>query len=173
MPRHRILIQARESGTELTLAALRVAVAGILVWGALTKLAGGERIGELAEAWGAAGLPQPLILVTASIALQLALALLLLVGLFTRAAGLLNGVNFAAAAAVGGLFTAGSNWWPFALLILLLLHFGMFGAGRLSLDGMRARAAGPPPEPSVEELLGAIGIKARDGEGNYPGNSGG
>lgn len=167
--------EARANGADLTFVGLRVAVGGILIWGALTKLLGGERIGELAQAWGAAGLPQPQILVTASMALQLVLALLLLIGLFTRTAGLLNGVNFAVGAALTGIFTSGSNWWPFALLIALLLHFALRGPGRLSIDRARSRRLANPPmlaDSSLEDLLVSIGIKPQPGDGNYPGQSG-
>ncbi|HEX8527064.1 DoxX family membrane protein [Allosphingosinicella sp.] len=164
----------RASATELSFVVLRVAVSAVLLWGASTKLAGGgERLGELAQTWSAAGLPQAQLLVTLSIAAQLVLALLLLIGLFARAAGLLNGVNFAAAAAVSGVF-AGSNWWPIALLVVLLLHFGMLGGGRLSIDALRSRrlAAGPPlAERPLEELLASMGIEPQAGDGNYPGQS--
>lgn len=148
-------------------AVLRLAVAGVLIWGAATKLVGGARLAELAAVWGAAGVPQPQLLVTASIALQLVLALLLLLGLFTRAAGLLNGGNFALAAAVSGIFTAGANWWPFALLVLLLLYFGLLGGGRISLDALRARRLAGHGQ-SLEELLVAHGFRPSDG--NHPGS---
>lgn len=173
MPRHSNLADARATATDLTSAALRVAVAAILIWGALTKLVAGQKIGALAETWAAAGLSHSQLWVTLSIGIQLVLALLLLVGLFTRTAGLLNGVNFAVAAAISGIFTSGSNWWPFALLIVLLLHFGMLGAGKLSIDRMRSRrlaAASLRQEGSLEELLISIGLKPRSDDGNYPDN---
>src|SRR3712207_5746878 len=119
MLRHSNFTGAGASGSDLVLLVLRMAVSLVLLWGALTKLTGGGRMDALANVWGAAGLPQPQLLVTLSIGLQLVLALLLLVGLFTRVAGLLNGVNFALAAAISGIFTSGSNWWPFALLVVL------------------------------------------------------
>ena len=165
MPRH-----PRPSAPEITFAALPIAVAAILIWGALGKLAGGGRITTIAQAWAAAGVPQAHLLVTASVGLQFLLALLLLVGLFTRVAGLLNGANFALAAAVSGIFT-GANWWPFALLVVLLFHFGMRGAGRLSLDALRPRrlAAAPPLDHrSLEDLLAAMKIEPRAGDGNDP-----
>ena len=170
MARHLNLAEAKASATDLTLVALRVTVGALLLWGALTKLVAADRIGHLAAAWGANGLPQPQLLVTLSISLQMILALLLLVGLFTRTAGLLNGVNFAVGAAISGIFTSGSNWWPFALLVLLLLHFGVLGGGKLSIDGMRSRR---PAEKSLEDLLGSMGFKPQSGGGNYPGQGGG
>jgi uncharacterized membrane protein YphA (DoxX/SURF4 family) len=159
-----------QSLAELSFAALRMAVAAILIWGALGKLAGGgDRIAALAGAWQEAGVPQAHLLVTASLGLQLLLALLLLVGLFTRLAGLANGANFALGAAVSGIFT-GANWWPIALLVVLLLHFGVRGAGRLSLDALRPRrAAAAAGDGSLEDLLAAMNITPREGDGNDPG----
>lgn len=169
MARHENPTDVKASATDLTFVALRLAVSLVLIWGALTKLAGGERLGALAQAWGAAGLPYPQLLVTASVGLQLILALLLLVGLFTRVAGLLNGVNFAVAAAISGIFM-GANWWPFALLVVLLLHFGTRGAGRLSIDRLRARRLATALEQrSLEELLTSIGVKSVPDYGNNPG----
>lgn len=176
MPLHSNIADAGTRRSDLAFVALRLAVGGVLIWGALTKLPGGGRFGELAEVWSAAGVPQPQLLVGTSITLQLVLALLLLVGLFTRAAGLLNGVNFAAAAAISGIFTAGSNWWPFALLIVLLVHLAMVGPGSLSIDAYRLRRRAPAPAPaasSIEELMASIGIEPQSGDGNYPGQSGG
>lgn len=171
MPRQPHAPAAAPSLTELSVAGLRMTVAAILIWGALTKLAGGERIAALAAGWAAEGIPEPHLFVTASVALQLALASLLLVGLFTRAAGLLSGVNFAVAAAASGLFTAGANWWAFALLVVLLLHFGARGAGPISLDRLRARrlaAAASLRESSLEGLLASMGIAPRSESGEGP-----
>jgi uncharacterized membrane protein YphA (DoxX/SURF4 family) len=164
---------AREIGksAELTFLLLRIAVSTILIWGALTKLAAGERLDQLAAAWAASGLPQAELLVSISIGAQLIFAVLLLVGLFTRTAGLLNGVNFACGAAVSGIFTAGSNWWPFALLVVLLLHFGVLGAGKLSIDGLRRRrgSALQPAGRSVEEVMLSIGIRPQARQSNHRG----
>jgi uncharacterized membrane protein YphA (DoxX/SURF4 family) len=166
MARQRHPVWGEERGTNLTFAILRIAVSAVLIWGALTKLVDGDRIEALAEVWAAAGLPEPQFWLTASITLQLLLAVLLLVGLFARLAGLVNGVNFAVAAAISGIFTSGSNWWPFALLVLLLLHYGITGAGKLSVDGYRSRRAAAG---SLEDLLASMGVKPNSGDGNHPG----
>jgi uncharacterized membrane protein YphA (DoxX/SURF4 family) len=155
-------------GTDLALVGLRIAVSVVLIWGALTKLAAGERIVELAGRWEAAGLPQPQLLVSTSVGLQLILALMLLVGLFTRTVGVINGVNFALAATISGIFTSGAHWWPFALLIVLLLHFGMAGGGSFSIDAVRARRVGAG---SLEDLMDSMGIRPNSSDGNYPGQS--
>lgn len=158
------------SGADLGLAIVRIAVSMILIWGALTKLAQVERIDALAALWASAGVPQPYLLVMLSIILQLALGLLLLVGLFARMAGVLVGLNFAAAAAVSGIF-AGANWWAFALLVVLLLHFGLIGGGRWSLDalvGRRSAAGTLPPPGSLEDLLASIGVKPLPEDSNNP-----
>ena len=164
-----LLGKERASGTDLTFGAIRLAVSSVLVWGALTKLLVAERMEALARAWEAAGVPEAQLMVAASISLQLLLSLMLLVGMFTRAAGLLNGANFAAAAAVTGIFSAGVQWWPIALLVVLLLHFGIAGAGRLSIDGVRARRT---QARSIEEIMLSLGVNPSAHDGNYPGHSG-
>jgi uncharacterized membrane protein YphA (DoxX/SURF4 family) len=158
------------SGADLGLAIVRVAVSTILLWGALTKLGDGERIEALAAVWAAAGVPQAHLLVTLSIGLQLVLALLLLVGLYARMAGVLVGANFAAAAAVSGIF-AGANGWAFGLLIVLLLNYGLLGGGRLSLDALLRRRLAPasPASGSVEDLLAKFGVEPVAQDTNNPG----
>lgn len=152
----------RATSADLSLIALRVAVAGILVWGALTKLVSDTRIGELAQVWSAASLPQAELLVMLSIGLQLVLALFLLVGLFAQVAGWLVAANFTAGAAVSGIFSSGTNWWPFVLLIALMLHFAMSGAGKLSVDAVRARLAALGAQPrSLDEVMASIGVEPR------------
>lgn len=174
MKRHPDPTGAKASSAGLTLAALRIVVSTILVWGALTKFAAGERIEQLAGEWALVGLPEPHLLVTISIGLQLALAMLLFVGLFTRTAGILSGLNLGMSAALSGIFSSGPNWWPFALLVVILLHFGMLGAGPLSIDAEKWRrlAAGREAR-SLEELLASLGIEPQSPDSNNPGQKGG
>ncbi len=161
-------------GADFGMALVRVAVSTILLWGALTKLANGERIEALAAVWAAAGVPYAYLLVAISIGLQLAQAFLLLIGLFARMAALLVAVNFTAGAVVSGIF-AGADWWPFALLIVLLLHYGLAGGGRFSIDALRRYrlAAALQRQGSLEDVLAAMGIRAVPEASNNPGTGDG
>jgi uncharacterized membrane protein YphA (DoxX/SURF4 family) len=155
---------------DMTFVALRIAVATILIWGGFTKLVDADRMSHIAAVWNAGGIPQPELLVAASVGLQLILAALLLVGLFTRTAGLLGGLNFVVAAAISGVF-ASPHSWAFVLLIALLLHFAIAGPGPLSIDrrmGRKYASAPPAPNGSLEQLLTSMGFQARSDDGNYP-----
>lgn len=159
-------------GGDFSFAVLRVAVGTVLLWGAFTKLIDGSRLEALAGLWTAAGIPAAGLLVTLSVVVQFVLAGLLLVGLFVRLAGLIVGLNFAAAAAVSGIFSS-PHWWAFALLVALLVHFALRGGGRLSLDAMfapRPAAAAMPggaDHRSIDDMMATLGIEAERG-GNNP-----
>ena len=100
-------------------------------WDNITSAA---RMKEFAGFLGQFGFPLPHLMAPLSVAVQFGGGALLVLGLATRAAGLLIAVNFVVAVLMVHYAEAFRGWWPALVLVFLGLHFAAAGSGRFGLD---------------------------------------
>lgn len=132
--------------SDMTMLGLRVLLGVVLALGAQSRVFSSELMQECVDAWARLNVAFPELIANVSVTAQLVCGFLITFGLLTRIAGLFTTVNFGTAAAVSNVEAAPLSLWPFVLVVLLSLHFGLRGGGLLSLDRrlrFRRAAAGP------------------------------
>jgi putative oxidoreductase len=97
---------------------------------------------EFAGFLGQFGFPLPHLLAPLSVAVQFGAGVLLILGLATRAAGMLIAANFAVAVTMVHWAEPFRDWWPALILVVLGLHFAAAGSGRFGLDRLVGKGKG-------------------------------
>ena len=120
--------------SDLTLFALRVLTGAFLVHETWDNVSSPARMAEFVEFLGQFGFPMPGILAPFSVAVQFGCGILLILGLFTRLAGLLIAANFVVAVLMVHFNEAFRGWWPAIVLVFLGLHFAAVGSGKFGAD---------------------------------------
>jgi putative oxidoreductase len=114
--------------------ALRLAVGVRLIEGTQDNVFSGERMQEFAAFLAAHGTPAPLFSAYLSAYAQFVCGLFIVLGLFTRPAGLVMTINFAAALLIAHRATPFLATWQAVMMLAAALYFLLCGAGALSLD---------------------------------------
>jgi putative oxidoreductase len=127
---------------DLTLLALRLVTGAFLMHETWDNIASAARMKEFAEFLGQFGFLLPHLMAPLSVAVQFACGALLILGLATRAAGLLIAANFAVAVYMVHWSEPFRGWWPALILVFLGLHFGAAGSGRFGLDRLIGKGKG-------------------------------
>lgn len=120
----------------LTLFALRAVTGAFLVHETWDNVSSKARMGEFVQFLDQFGFPFPWIMAPLSVAVQFGCGILLILGLFTRLAGVLIAVNFVVAVVMVHWAEPFRGWWPALILVFLGLHFAAAGAGKIGLDAM-------------------------------------
>lgn len=127
------------AGTDLALLLLRLATGAFLIWGVWDNIVSARHMAIFAGFLAQHGFPWPSVLAPFDVWLQFALGALFIIGLATRWAGLLCGINFAIAIAMVDHLQGWRGSFGSQCLILIGLVLATHGAGRFSLDARLAR----------------------------------
>ena len=122
--------------SDLTLFALRALTGAFLVHETWDNVSSAARMAEFVEFLGKFGFPAPALFAPLSVAVQFGCGILLILGLLTRAAGLLIAANFVVAVIMVHWSEPFRGWWPAIVLVFLGLHFAAAGSGKFGLDAM-------------------------------------
>lgn len=121
---------------DITLLWLRLVTGAFLVHETWDNVTSAARMKEFTSFLGQFGFPLPHLMAPLSVAIQFACGILLILGLGTRAAGLLIAANFVIAVVMVHWAEPFRGWWPALILVFLGLHFAAGGAGRFGADRM-------------------------------------
>ena len=124
---------------DFTLLMLRVLTGAFLMHETWDNIASAARMREFAGFLSQFDFPLPHLMAPLSVAVQFGCGILLVLGLATRAAGLLVAANFTVAVLMVHYSEPFRGWWPALILVFLGLHFAAVGAGKLGLDGLIGR----------------------------------
>lgn len=131
---------------DLALLLTRLSLGAYLVWGVWDNIVSAGRMAEFAAFLTRLDCPFPELAAPLSVWVQFLIGLSLILGLGTRWAGLLLGVNFLVAVLLLGRAGAGlRDLYDPAILVFVGLLLAALGAGRWALD---ARLTGPPADPT-------------------------
>lgn len=122
--------------SDFTLLGLRVLTGAFLVHETWDNVSSAARMAEFVKFLDQFGFPAPALMAPLSVAVQFGCGILLILGLFTRLAGLLIAANFVVAVVMVHWAEPFRGWWPAIVLVFLGLHFAAAGSGRLGLDAM-------------------------------------
>lgn len=117
-----------------TLLGLRLLTGAFLIVGVLDNIASAERMQEFIGFMTQNGFSNPEFWAPFSVWAQFVCGVLLVLGLFTRAAGMVIAINFVVAVIMVFVGLPFRDWWPAIVLVFLGLHFAAAGAGRFGLD---------------------------------------
>ena len=121
---------------DVTLFALRALTGAFLMHETWDNVSSKARMGEFVQFLDQFGFLFPWIMAPLSVAVQFGCGILLILGLFTRIAGLLIAANFVVAVVMVHWNEAFRGWWPAIVLVFLGLHFAAAGSGKIGLDAM-------------------------------------
>lgn len=116
---------------------LRLLTGSFLIHETLDNVVSASRMAEFVAFLAHFKFPWPAVMAPFSVGVQFACGILLVLGLFTRWAGLLIAANFMVAVAMVHFHENFRGWWPAIVLVFIGLHFATHGAGRFSLDRRR------------------------------------
>lgn len=122
---------------DLSQLGLRVLTGTFLMHGTWDNITSSARMAEFVAFLTQFKFPLPAMMAPLSVGLQFGAGLLLLLGLWTRAAGLLIAANFVVGVVMVHWAEPYRGWWPAIVLVFIGLHFATHGAGRYSLDSWR------------------------------------
>ena len=125
--------------SDLTLFGLRALTGAFLVHETWDNVSSAERMAEFVKFLDQFGFPAPALMAPLSVAVQFGCGILLILGLFTRAAGLLVAANFVVAVLMVHFNEPFRGWWPAIVLVFLGLHFAAAGSGKFGIDAMWGR----------------------------------
>ena len=114
--------------------ALRLAIGVRLVEGTQDNVFSHERMEEFARFLAANGTPAPMFSAYLSAYAQFICGSLIVVGLFTRPAGLVMTINFICALLIAHRTTPFVQTWPALMMLAAAVYFLFCGAGALALD---------------------------------------
>lgn len=136
--RDRLFLPEFQRLEDLTLLLLRLGTGAFLLYGTWDNVSDPARMQEFVAFLRQFKFVAPDLLAPLSVWAQFLGGALLIVGLFTRWAGLILAVNFVVAIVmVDRLGPQGlRSVWPAAALVLISLHLAAKGAGRFSLDAL-------------------------------------
>ena len=119
---------------ELTLLGLRWLTGAFLIHEVWDNIVSAERMQEFVEFMTHFGFRSPEFWAPFSVWAQFICSVLLILGLFTRAAGIVIAINFIVAVVMVHWAEDFRGWWPAIVLVFLGLHFAAAGSGRFGLD---------------------------------------
>ncbi len=119
---------------DVTLLLLRLVTGAFLMHETWDNVTSAARMKEFASFLEQFGLPLPHLMAPLSVAVQFGCGALLILGLATRAAGLLIAANFAVAVYMVHWSEPFRGWWPALVLVFLGLHFAATGSGKFGAD---------------------------------------
>ena len=122
--------------SDLSLLALRLVTGGFRAHETWDNIVSRARMAEFVGFLDQFNFPLPHLMAPLSVAVQFGCGILLVLGLFTRWAGLLIAANFAVALYMVHWDEALRGWWPALILVFLGLHFAAAGSGRFGLDSL-------------------------------------
>ncbi|ANY19677.1 DoxX [Tsuneonella dongtanensis] len=122
--------------SDLTLFGLRALTGAFLVHETWDNVSSAVRMAEFVKFLDQFGFPAPQLMAPLSVAIQFGCGILLILGLFTRVAGLLIAANFVVAVAMVHWSEPFRGWWPAIVLVFLGLHFAAAGSGKFGIDAM-------------------------------------
>jgi putative oxidoreductase len=125
---------AWSGGADGALLASRLVIGAFLLWGVADNILSSARMAEFAQFLAANGFPIPHVMATLSVWVQALVGVALILGLFTRWAGLLCAINFAVAVAMVDAKLGVRGAFPATALVLFGLLFATLGGGRHALD---------------------------------------
>ena len=128
--------------SDFTLLLLRLVTGAFLVHETWDNITSAARMREFAGFLGQFGFSLPHLLAPLSVAVQFAAGVLLILGLATRAAGMLIAANFAVAVTMVHWAEPFRGWWPALILVFLGLHFAAAGSGKLGADRLLGNRKG-------------------------------
>ena len=129
-----LFLQSLSALQDCTLLALRVFTGVFLVWGVWDNIADPARMTEFVEFMRHFKFPAPEFMAPLSVWFQFACGGLLILGLFTRWAGLLMAFNFIVGFLMVHLGDDFRAQFPALILIFVNAHFAASGGGRFALD---------------------------------------
>lgn len=121
---------------DATLLVLRLLTGSFLIWGVWDNIADPARMAEFAEFLRQFHFPAPGFMAPLSVWFQFGCGVLLILGLFTRWAGLLMAFNFIVGFLMVHLADDFRAQFPALILVAVSLHFAAAGGGRFCLDRM-------------------------------------
>ena len=119
---------------DIAIAALRLLTGAFLVYGVWDNIVSSARMDEFIAFLAAFDFPSPELLGPLTVWVQIAVGILLILGLFTRWAGILLAVNFIVGVVGVHWDQSFREWWPAIVLVAIGIVFTTAGAGRWSLD---------------------------------------
>lgn len=119
---------------DLTLLTARVLTGAFLMWGTWDNISDPARMSEFVDFMRAFNFPAPEAMAPLSVWFQFGCGALLILGLFTRWAGLLMAFNFIVGFLMVHLADDFRAQFPALILIAVNLHFAAMGGGRFAID---------------------------------------
>ncbi|WP_439569576.1 DoxX family protein [Sphingopyxis sp.] len=119
---------------DLSLLGLRLMTGAFLVNGVWDNIVSGERMDEFAVFLARHGFPLAELAAPLSVGVQFVCGVCLLLGLATRAAGLLCSLNFVIALVMVHWNEDFRGWWPALTLVGIGAIFATHGSGRIGID---------------------------------------
>lgn len=119
---------------EIALWALRTLTGAFLIYGVWDNITEPAHMDAFVAFLTAHGFPEPHLMAPLSVWTQFAAGLGLVLGLFTRWAGVLVIANFVVAVAMVHWSQSFRDWWPAIVLVAIGLVYATRGGGRWSLD---------------------------------------
>ena len=129
-----LFLSSAQRFSDFALLLLRIFVGLFLIWDVWDNITDGSRMQEFASFLAKHKFPSPGILAPVFVYLQLAGGAGFVLGLFTRWAGILCVIHFAAAIALVDHFGGMRGISPSGCLIVIGLYLATHGAGRFSVD---------------------------------------
>ncbi len=121
---------------------VRLVTGGFLVWGVWDNVVSAEDMAKFTAFLAKFGFPAPALMAPLSVYTQLAAGLGIVLGLFTRWAGLLAAINMNVAIVMVDRLGGARGMWPAGALVLIGLWLAAHGGGRFALDAVLARRRG-------------------------------
>ncbi len=128
-----------DRGRDLSQLGLRLLTGSFLMHETLDNILSPARMQEFVAFMTHFGFPAPKLMAPLGVWVQFISGALLVLGLFTRWAGLAVAATFVVAVAMVHFAEPYRGWWPAIVLVFIGAHFATHGAGRWSLDGWRAK----------------------------------
>jgi putative oxidoreductase len=129
-----LFLNGAQSFGDFALLILRLVVGLFLIWGVWDNITSSAEMAKFAGFLEHHKFPNPAILAPLSVYTQFLAGLGIVLGLFTRWAGILVVVNFVIAIVMVDRFAGVRGTFPAAALVAIGLYLATHGAGRLSLD---------------------------------------
>ncbi len=134
MSRNWLLLPSLAQGADAALLATRLLTGAFLIHGVWDNIVSAERMAEFVGFLTASGFAMPELMAPLSVWAQFAIGIALVLGLFTRWAGLLLAFNFIIGVIMVHWDQSFREWWPAIVLVALGLVFATIGAGRYAID---------------------------------------
>jgi putative oxidoreductase len=137
-----LFLRPLRRGSDVALLIVRVLLGVFLILGVWDNITSTERMAEFVAFLTKFGCPWPELAAPVSVWAQFFGGVAILLGVFTRWAGLLMAFNFVVAWLLVGRLQSFREMFPILVLIAVPLFLATYGAGRLALDPWLERRTG-------------------------------